>query len=257
MMPFLRTFFNACECRILAESNDSLTVQLTEEADRSLMNRPFYWHYKDQLGQPGDPLVVTFFTKDPGRLLKHQEEYMTFGSPRFHQFLLYAQKKSAFIKMYETSISSETVQLEPWLFVHFHLSYEANGKKEKLVPLAIHLISGTFSNNFSDKLTSLSMSHMISPYHYVLSPLITPVSGLNRMKKKLWHDILQEEHDWAKTALEKQKIELAILETFFEQNEEDNAHFEREKAAIMRRFEPVIHISVLNGGLFYIAQNRS
>lgn len=255
-MPFLRSFFNACECRTLAESDDALTVQLTEEADRALMNRPFYWHYKDKLGQPGDPLAVTFFTKDPSRPLKHQEEYITFGSPRFHQFLLYAQKRASFIKMYEASSSSKPIQLDPWLFVHFHLSYEANGKKEKLVPLALHLISGTFSNSFSEKLASLSMSHTIAPYHYVLSPLITPTSGLNRMKKRLWQDILQEEHDWAKNALEKQKKELVLLESFFEQNEENNALFEREKAAIMRRFEPVIRISVLNGGLFYIARNE-
>ncbi|WP_046174135.1 YqhG family protein [Domibacillus indicus] len=254
-MPFLRSFFQACECPIVAESSDSLTVQLTEEADRSLMNRPFYWHYKDKMGQPGDPLTITFFTKDPGRPLKHQEEYITFGSPRFHQLLQYAQRKASFIKLYETNQSSATVQLHPWLFVHFHLSYEANGKKEKIVPLALHLISGAFSDSFLEKAASLSLSPAIAPYHYVLSPLITPLSGLNRMKKQLWQKILAEEHEWARLALEKQKVELALLGSFFEQNQENEAstHFEREKAAIIRRFAPVIRISVLNGGLFYLS----
>lgn len=255
-MSFLRSFFTACECPILEESEHSLKVQLTEEADRSLMNRPFYWHYKDRLGQAGDPMSVTFFTKDPGRPLKHQEEYITFGSPRFHQLLSYAQKKASFVKLYETTNGSGTIQLDPWLFVHFHLSYEANSKKEKLVPLALHLINGAFSDQFLEQAGSLSLSHSISPYHYVLSPLITPASGLNRLKQKLWRDLMEEEHGWAQMALKKQKAELKLLQSFFDQEEEDNTHYEREKAAIMRRFEPVIRVSVLNGGLFYLAQTK-
>lgn len=255
-MSFLRSFFTACECSIIEESEHSLTVQLTEEADRALMNRPFYWHYKDRLGQTGDPMTITFFTQDPGRLLTHQEEYITFGSPRFHQLLSYAQKKASFVKLYEARKTSGTVQLDPWLFVHFHLSYEANNKKEKLVPLALHLINGAFSEDFLEKVVSRNVSHAITPYHYVLSPLITPASGLNRLKQKLWQELLTEDHEWAQTARKKQQAELELLESFFEQDQDENDHFERERAAIIRRFEPVIRISVLNGGLFYLAQER-
>ncbi|WP_050180831.1 YqhG family protein [Domibacillus robiginosus] len=255
-MSFIRSFFTACECSILEESEHSLTIQLTEEADRALMNRPFYWHYKDRLGQAGDPMAITFFTKDPGRPLKHQEEYITFGSPRFHQLLSYAQKKASFVQLYETQKTAGMIQLDPWLFVHFHLSYEANGKKEKLVPLALHLINGAFSDRFLEMTGSLTLSHSISPYHYVLSPLITPASGLTRLKQKLWRDLLEEEHVWAQTARKKQKAELELLQSFFEQDEDNAEHFEREKAAIMRRFEPVIRVSVLNGGLFYLAREK-
>lgn len=256
-MNFLHSFFSACGCDILDQSDRSLSVQLTEEADRSLMNRPFYWHYKDRLQQKGDPLAITFFTEDPGRPLKQMEEYINFGSPRFHQLLSYAQKNSVFVKLYEQCEASEIMQLEPWLFVYFHLSYEANGKKERMVPLALHLISGRITNDFPSKFSTVSLSQTISPYHYVLSPLITPVSGVKRLRNFLLADLEQENCEWAAIAKQKQKEELALLHSFFDENAEENEQFQREKAAIIRRFDPIIRISILNGGLFYLSKEHN
>ncbi len=256
-MTFLHSFFSACGCTILNQTNQSLSIQLTEDADRSLMNRPFYWHYKDKLQQKGEPLAITFFTEDPGRPLKQMEEYINFGSPRFHQLLSYAQKNSSFVKLYEQCETNGILQLEPWLFVNFHLSYEANGKKEKIVPFALHLISGRITKDFSSKLPSLSLEQTISPYHYVLSPLITPVSGVKRLLKFLMNELEGENHEWASIAKEKQKNELLLLRSFFDETAEENEQFQREKAAIVRRFEPVIRISVLNGGLFYLSRQHN
>lgn len=253
LISFLHTLFSSCGCLILHEADSTITIQLTEEADRDLMNRPFYWHYKDQLGQRGEPLAVTFFTEDPGRPLKQLEEYITFGSPRFHQLLSYGQKKVPFIKLYERHPSAQNVQLEPWLFIHFHLSYEADGKKEKLVPLALHLISGRYSEDFLETTASLSMEPSIAPYHYILSPLITPASGLNRMKQKVQAELLKENHDWANAAYEKQQFELRMLESFYDPAA-STEHYEREKAAIIRRFNPVVRLSIWHGGLFYLAR---
>ena len=41
---FLLRFFQANQCDILEESAGHLTVQLTIEMDKLIMNRPFYWH---------------------------------------------------------------------------------------------------------------------------------------------------------------------------------------------------------------------
>ncbi|OLN23525.1 hypothetical protein BTO30_05090 [Domibacillus antri] len=255
-MSFLEQFFSACNCRIIARDDHSIKVELTEEADRAFMNRPFYWHYKDQLNEKGAPMTVTFYVKHTGQPLRAQEEYISFGSPRFHQLLDYAKKKSSFVRLYEQCQSIQPVKMEPWLFVHFLVSYEANGKKERMESIAIHLISGKVHHDFLSKISTIPFDQTIPSLHYVLSPFITPVSGLKRLRKLLENELDQEDHEWAKEAKKKQEKELSLLHAFYNGNEEDHELYNKEKEAIMRRFEPVIHVSVLNGGLFYLSHER-
>ena len=42
---FLERYFHANHCEIIEKHPSYMTVQLTIELDKELMNRPFYWHY--------------------------------------------------------------------------------------------------------------------------------------------------------------------------------------------------------------------
>ena len=42
---FLERYFHANDCEIVENGPGYMTVQLTIELDKELMNRPFYWHY--------------------------------------------------------------------------------------------------------------------------------------------------------------------------------------------------------------------
>ncbi len=42
---YLRTFFIETNCKIEDETSDYLTVQLTADIDKRIMNRPFYWQF--------------------------------------------------------------------------------------------------------------------------------------------------------------------------------------------------------------------
>ncbi|KHF31142.1 Bacterial protein YqhG of unknown function [Anoxybacillus sp. BCO1] len=46
--------------------------------------------------------------------------------------------------------------------------------------------------------------------------------------------------------------DLALLQHFYEGVEEKQEEYENEKEALRQRYEPRIHISVINGGLFYL-----
>ncbi|OMP67691.1 YqhG family protein [Domibacillus epiphyticus] len=256
MMSFLKQFFNACHCQIISHDDQSITVELTEEADRAFMNRPFYWYYKDRLNEKGVPMTISFFVKNTGKSFRPPEEYINFGSPRFHQLLDYAKKQSSFVRLYEQCSSVKPMKLEPWLFVHFLVSYEANGKKERIESLAIHLISGVIYRDFLSKISELPFDHTIPSFHYVLSPFITPVSGLKRLRQLLENELEQEDNDWSIQAKEKQEKELELLHSFYEDSEKDNELYQKEKEAIMRRFEPAIRLSILNGGLFYLSSDH-
>ena len=45
-----------------------MTVQLTIELDKELMNRPFYWHYLEKTGGVPNPMKLTFITDPKMRL---------------------------------------------------------------------------------------------------------------------------------------------------------------------------------------------
>jgi len=45
---FLERFFRAAECEIVENTPTYLTVDLTIEMDKAIMNRPFYWHYVEK-----------------------------------------------------------------------------------------------------------------------------------------------------------------------------------------------------------------
>lgn len=52
---FLKRFFTANQCDITEEQNGKMSVQLTVEMDKALMNRPFYWQYVETTGKVGEP----------------------------------------------------------------------------------------------------------------------------------------------------------------------------------------------------------
>ena len=66
---------------------DYLTVQLTIELDKELMNRPFYWHYLEKTGGVPNPDRLTFITDSQNAPTNIKGETIHFGSPRLHQML--------------------------------------------------------------------------------------------------------------------------------------------------------------------------
>ena len=49
-------YFQANDCEIIENNPGYITVQLTIDLDKELMNRPFYWHYlrKNRRGAESD-----------------------------------------------------------------------------------------------------------------------------------------------------------------------------------------------------------
>lgn len=59
---YIHQFFLENSCRILEKSQDHLTVQLTIDMDKRIMNRPFYWSYVESGGVEANPAQLTFVT---------------------------------------------------------------------------------------------------------------------------------------------------------------------------------------------------
>ncbi|MGJ7912109.1 YqhG family protein [Neobacillus sp. LXY-1] len=253
---FLLKYFQANECPILDNAPGYLDVQLTIDLDKELMNRPFYWHYLEKTSGVPNPMKLTLITNPDATPDHIKGETIHFGSPRLHQIFGSTKNLSRYIRLYENHghVKSQTA-LMPWLCMNVKLSYQCDRKRDVFKSIGLQLINGMMVENFHERLLNISLTPKIPDYSFTLSPLVKPKSGMVRIENYLKSIIETEDHSWADKARERWDKDLKLLEHFYEDVEEENESYETEKQALREQYEPRIHISFINGGLFYLTEN--
>src|SRR5699024_12102649 len=144
---FLETFFRENNCHV-DSMEGKLVVGLTEEMDKALMNRPFYWNYMETMNQKGKPMKLTFLTKNENR--DEEGEWVTFGSPRLHQVAKHLKGQSQYTRLFQVMHTHEQTMLHPWLVLNYCVCYEGNKIKIKLYFIGYKLINRTIDNNIME-----------------------------------------------------------------------------------------------------------
>ncbi|MFN2745362.1 MULTISPECIES: YqhG family protein [unclassified Bacillus (in: firmicutes)] len=255
---FLERFFTANGCDITDKSDGHLTVQLTPEVDKQIMNRPFYWHWLEKTGGEPNPMKITLITNEDLAPDGIEGDFIHFGSPRLFQIFQAVKKNGRFIRLYEKIHSQGTqVPLEPWLGMNVTISYQSDKKKDKLLSLGLHLISGQLIEEFQEQMEERALSSQISDYCFTMSPLIKPESGIKRIERYIEQAARNEPLDWAEASHKRWESDLALLNQFYEETEEKPEEYEIEKKALQSLYEPKIEIKVESGGLFYLQKKIS
>jgi len=256
IQQFLERYFRANECDIVEREDGYMTVQLTIAMDKELMNRPFYWHYIERTGGTPEPVKLTLITKQTEKTKTLHGEQLHFGSPRLHQIFQSAQRRGSYIRLYEKMDATSSVPLHPWLGINAKISYQCDRKKDTILSLGLHLITGTIVEQFHGKLQKLTLTPKIPDYCFTISPIIKPQSGMARLEQYMKKKIAQDDHTWAEKAIARWHEDLALLDHFYEEAEEKPECYYMEKQALEEQYKPKITISIINGGLFYL-QPRS
>lgn len=253
---FLDKYFRANNCEIIEESQGHLTVQLTIELDKALMNRPFYWHYVEKTGGIPNPAQLTFITNQSQAPEKIKGESIHFGSPRLHQIFQSTKNLASYIRLYEkrTDAAGGNVPLKPWLGLNIKISFQCDRKKDMFRSIGLQLINGRMVEGFHEQIANLHMTPKIPDLSYTLTPLIMPKSGIHRIENFLKQELLGMDHQWAEDARERWKKDIELLEHFYEDVDEKGEAYENELAALKDQYEPKIKISIINGGLFYLTE---
>lgn len=255
---FLLRFFEANHCPITEHGPGFMTVQLTVEMDKQIMNRPFYWHWREKTGGEPNPMKITFITDKETAPEDMDGEFIYFGAPRLFQIFQAVKQNGRFTRIYEKIVSAGArVPLQPWLGLNVVISYQSDMKKDRLLSLGLHLVSGTIVEGFQQKLAPLPMTSQISDYCFTISPMIKPESGIKRMEHYLKDAAAKEPSDWADSAIARWKKDLRLLDQFYEQTEEKPEEYHLEKHALKALYQPKIHIQIENGGLFFLQSNFS
>ncbi|ALX48068.1 YqhG family protein [Lentibacillus amyloliquefaciens] len=249
---FLHDYFTAHHCEIVYSQNGMITVQLTEEMDRELMNRPFYWHYIKKMGHPGDPKQLTLITNPKKRDGKH--EWIHYGSPRLHQIVNHLHEHETYTKLFERIETDKKQALFPWLVANIKISYQGRQKRDEMVSIGLHLVNGVMQLEMMEELQHKTMQNTISDYCYTISPMIKLHSGLKRIEKVLESYVDDQDHDWASISQKTMEEEIDLLRHFYRENAEEK-EMQKEVDEIKKRYSPYINFKVINGGLFYLAEN--
>src|SRR5699024_1926257 len=177
---FLKTYFIEHACDIVTSSDGVLCVQLTEEMDRTLMNRPFYWHYIKSIGQKGEPMTISL-TTNPNETINNSE-FIHFGSPRYQQIVNHLQKHERYTKLYERIDALHSTPLFPWLLTNIKVTYKGLLLQEELFSIGLNLVNGFMKVNMMETLAEVPLEQTISDYCHSISPLITYKNGYHRIE---------------------------------------------------------------------------
>lgn len=253
VQQYLRTFFSENNCQFVNDTDHYLTVQLTIDMDKRIMNRPYYWQYVESVGAVPCPSLLTLITDQ--RKLKDniKGELVHFGSPRLGQLFQATHEMGAFIQMFEQV--EETIKrpiLTPWLGVNYKVSYYSNQTKEMLHSLGINLMNGNIITDFHASLIEKNIASTMQPNAFLLPYVIKPVRGLERLDGVVENVIQQDDHSWAEQAKKRWQRDIRVLEFFYEGVEERPECYEMEKTALQQQYEARIKIEIINGGLFYL-----
>jgi|SRR5690625_3782927 len=248
---FLYNYFTAHHCEVLSNRNGVLNIKLTEEMDKVLMNRPFYWHYIKKMGHPGEPMQLNLNTNPSNA--ENTSEWIHFGSPRLQQIINHLRTNEKYTKLFQSVNTVINTALYPWLVVNLKISYQGQHKRDELFSIGLNLVNGTMKVEMMDILRKFTLRPVISDYCYTISPLIKLKSGFKRIEAVIDQYIENQTHEWAQESFKLLDEELVLLEHFYEtETEEEQQQMEKEKKEITERYHPMVFYKVINGGLFYL-----
>ncbi|WP_183040889.1 YqhG family protein [Salipaludibacillus neizhouensis] len=250
---FLSDFFQENRCSIQPLSSTAFEVQLSNEIDKEIMNRPFYWHYIEKMNGQPSPFKLKIETDSSKMNDDKKTEFIHYGSPRLRQLFSLAIQKGKFGRFYEqVQPELQSVPLKPWLCLNGFINYHSHLKKNRFFSIGLSLITGEMLNDFHDLVQNWKIDSQLPHYTFTLSPLVKESSGIERIQHYLVSSVEKETHHWADEAITKMNVDLKLLEQFYTSETSSNETYEKEKQTISEQFQPYVTLSIENGAMFYL-----
>lgn len=256
---FLRQLFQESNCQVIDGNKHYMTVQLTVDMDKRIMNRPYYWQYIESVNGAACPAQLTLITDGNKLNGDIKGEIMHFGSPRLRQLFQVTNELGSFVRVFEkvSEKFEEKTILTPWLCVNYKVSYISDQTKEMLYSLGLNLMTGYIVDEFQESIQVLDFECKASTNTFNLPFNIPPVRGLGRLDLAIERVVQHEDHQWAVEAKNRLERDQEVLEHFYHGVDNKPVSYETEKQAMEEQFEPSIQIDVVNGGLFYLNSRNS
>lgn len=251
---YLRNFFKETNCEVVSDEGHLLSVQLTIDIDKKIMNRPFYWQYIEATNSEPNPARLTLITDRTKIENQFMGEIIHFGSGRLNQIFKATKELGSFVKMYQQvqGAVGNRPMLTPFFCVNYKVSYYCDQTKERLYSLGVNLMNGEIGDNFHEYISQFDINYQMPENTFCLQYIIKPTRALERLDVMIQNIIQKDDHSWAEEAKKRWEKEQQVLDYFYEGVEEKPECYEIEKQGLEERFNPRIKVEIINGGLFYL-----
>jgi hypothetical protein len=260
---FVERYLENNSCHIIESSPSHLVTQLSIQADKDLLNRPFYWMYVERCNLEPQPARLCLIF-DPEKCPQEVNgEHLFYGSPRFSRMLSSALKHGQFVRLYQqpsgrnryTYISKPYT---PWLGINFKVSYICDQKKDRISYLGIDLQNGQIREQFYQTICQLSWTSKLPAQRHTIEPRLSIAEAVGELEYYLQDQLENENLTWAEEAMERLDMELKQLDSYYPDETALSMELSKEKKQRRRetiwQYHPRVEVSVINAGLFYIEQ---
>ncbi|WP_079530263.1 YqhG family protein [Halobacillus hunanensis] len=252
---FAKDFFSTHRCSITETSDRSMEVQLTNDMDEALMNRPFYWHYMKKMNRVGEAMKLTF---TDGLMEEDNGIHLHAGTPKLHQMYQLAIDRSYSTRLYE-HLSALTVNqpLHPWLVLNIKIIYRGKQTRDEILSIGLNLINGALLSGMMDKIWKIDFRSTVSDFSFPMTPVVRVESGYQRILNYVKDQLASLNDEWAIESIKQLESEKDLLHHFYTSDDVDEDYYEKELDQLQVRYKPRVSIHIANGGLFYLSQQTS
>ncbi|MFC7440919.1 YqhG family protein [Laceyella putida] len=259
---FAERYLQLHDCHILESGPTYLTTRLSIQADKDLLDRPFYWMYVEKMNIAPQPVTLRFVFDPENHPPDLKGETLFFGAPRFKEMLRSTQKHGRFVRLYQEPqgrgfFDPDTLAYTPWLGVNYKLSYICDQKKDILIPVGINLISGQILPNFYQQAQAHRWISKLPAHRHLLPPHLSLSEAVGELEYHIQERIQGEDLTWAEQAKERCELELEQLEAFYPEplTEEARRDNKQRREEIIWQYYPRAELHCINAGLFYAETN--
>lgn len=262
---YVTQYLQAMNCHIVERSPGHVKCRLSERADRDLVNRPLYWSYVEKLGLAPQPVTLSLVFDPEQAPPGAQGEHVTSGSPRLLQIFRSAQKHGRFVRLYEdTPFNVRSPRgsrpYTPWLCVNYKVEWICDQLRNEIHSLGIQLLDGAVQDAFYEMLISRRWTPRLPSHRFFSAPKLTLFEAVSQLEFYIQGYLEQKDNTWARAASERMQEELDRLADYYTaappprtEEAEFRAEYERRRRETKWQYQPRVHVSVINAGLFYMA----
>ncbi|KIL44382.1 YqhG family protein [Jeotgalibacillus soli] len=224
-------------------------IRLTEELDRQFMNRPFYWHYRDAMNQPGEPMSITLVTQ-PTENTQNPTVIASMLDNTFRQLVEAAHMEAGFFKAFEhvseQSSKSLNTPLYPWLMIQGVLTIDPPGASLNWCATAISLTTGAMRHDGENLLENLILKPQLPDFHFTVAPVIENDRAIEKILQQFevqGNKLFTEEINQAKARYKQLSDTIETVE---------NPVWKQELKEYASSLKPKIRLDNPIGGLLYL-----
>lgn len=261
VQAFTERYLHAYGCHIIEKGDHHLQTHLSEEVDKDLVHRPFYWMYVEKMGLAPQTSTLSFCFRADQAPPGIQSELLSFGSPRFSAILRSTREKGRFIRLYEESKTSarqwgQSHPYQPWLGVNFLVSFICDRKRDEIRDVGIDLRTGEIRENFYQDCLQKNWNAKLPAHRHILPQRLSLPEAVGELEYHLQGWIDRQDATWYRQAKEQLDLELKQIHAYYPEEWKMSDDLHREKKQRLReavwQYHPRVEVEVVNAGLFHL-----